>query len=1318
MSGRLEFAGYQVSRLLGKGAMGEVYLAKDTLLDRAVAIKVINRSIATAALRERFLVEARAIARLQHPNVVTIYQVGQIHGAVPFLVYEYVRGQPLDRLDRPIASEMALRIGLDISAGLAAANRRGVLHRDVKPANAILSHEGVVKLLDFGLAKVVTSGTDAGEAAEAPANWTRAATPLPSDAETVIGDPDPAAPGAGASPARGAGAADQSMGLQDAAPSGPAAGADTGPPLPPSSESTLLQQDRRPDLTAPHTLVGTPAFMAPELWQGDPATARSDIYSLGALLYTLCADSYPYAGANMEELRRRVAEEEIQPLSDLAPELDPRLARVIHRCLSRDPGDRFGTALEVNRQLLELSRRRHRRALPAGNPYRGLRCFEAEQRDLFFGRDGEIQVALERLRGEPMLLVAGDSGVGKSSFCRAGVLPLILEAGLDGRRWHHETLIPGRTPCRALAAVLAARLDLEVDELEQECLQDPQGVVRRLRAWTGSGDGLILLVDQLEELVSQAEEPQAQAFAELLRDMAEPGPGLRVLATCRGDHLGRLAGLEPLSGLISSALFILGPLTEQGIRQAITGPAEAMGVTFELEELVEELVASTRLAASGGLPLLQFALAELWRSRPTDRAVITRAELEAIGGVEGALTSHADTVLASMMPGPRRAARDLLPRMISEEGTRRQLTVEEHAAHSPEAREAMRALVKARLVVARETSAGGVYEIAHEVLVRGWDTLSDWLAEDADVQRVKARLGAAVREWEHLGRSREGLWSGKQLQQASEVAPARLSPLERDFLRSGHRARRRRLALRAGLVLAMLASVVGTYIFFQARTRARLEQRVAGQEARAGRMWSEARRAAAGSRDLRASALKRFNRGEASAGEAGWARYRASATRTAELYRAASQAMETALLLDPSRLSSRARFADILYERLLQAELLHSTQEQAELLQRMTLYDGDGSRLARWQEQGKLTFTTTPAGAVLLLARQDKSSTGRRQLTTVYKGPVYGGTRRVQPGSYMATLNAPGRETVRYPFRLSRGESLSIALTLPRAGTVPEGFVHVPPGRFLVGSAAPDDQRRDYFHAVPLHPANTPGFLIERTETTFAQWLAYLEALPPAERAARTPRVGKGGFKGALQLHQLGPGRWSLTFQPTVQAFSAGPGEALIYSARKRRKAQRWARLPVVGITADDASRYAAWLRSSGKLAGARLCSELEWERAARGADGREYPHGDALSPDEANFDDTYGKLPAAMGPDEVGSYPASASPFGLLDMAGNVWEWTRSALDDGKFAARGGSWYFGANSSRIPEREITEPSFKDLSVGVRICADLPQPGQIPQKLH
>jgi len=151
-----QFDEYRILWQLGRGGMGEVYLGQDTLLDRPVAIKFISAINPDVLMREQFLNEARAAARLQHPNVVSVYRVGEIEGH-PYIISEFVRGQNLDRVKLPMPWNRALELGIGLARGLAAAHRRGVLHRDIKPGNVIMAADGQVKILDFGLAKFIES---------------------------------------------------------------------------------------------------------------------------------------------------------------------------------------------------------------------------------------------------------------------------------------------------------------------------------------------------------------------------------------------------------------------------------------------------------------------------------------------------------------------------------------------------------------------------------------------------------------------------------------------------------------------------------------------------------------------------------------------------------------------------------------------------------------------------------------------------------------------------------------------------------------------------------------------------------------------------------------------------------------------------------------------------------------------------------------------------------------------------------------------------------------------------------------------------------
>ena len=146
----------------------------------------------------------------------------------------------------------------------------------------------------------------------------------------------------------------------------------------------------------------------------------------------------------------------------------------------------------------------------------------------------------------------------------------------------------------------------------------------------------------------------------------------------------------------------------------------------------------------------------------------------------------------------------------------------------------------------------------------------------------------------------------------------------------------------------------------------------------------------------------------------------------------------------------------------------------------------------------------------------------------------------------------------------------------------------------------------------------------------------------------------------------------------------------------------------VAAVSWNDARAYLAWLDRTGRLPGARLCTEHEWERAARGADDRIYPHGRRLAPDDANHDATYGRQPDAYGPDEVGAHPITRSPYGVEDMVGNVWEWTESVQRPGEPSVRGGSYYQEEFSDRATNRDVGEADARDPLVGFRVCAAPP----------
>lgn len=193
-----------------------------------------------------------------------------------------------------------------------------------------------------------------------------------------------------------------------------------------------------------------------------------------------------------------------------------------------------------------------------------------------------------------------------------------------------------------------------------------------------------------------------------------------------------------------------------------------------------------------------------------------------------------------------------------------------------------------------------------------------------------------------------------------------------------------------------------------------------------------------------------------------------------------------------------------------------------------------------------------------------------------------------------------------------------------------------------------------------------------------------------------------------VALDELAPGQFRLRLQPTSQLYTADETQAIHYADRATGADQRWLSLPVSGVSWQDAVGYAAWLDRTGALPGARPCDDHEWERAARGADDRLFPHGDRISPSDADLAETYGRQPLAFGPDEVGSHPASDSPFGVSDLTGNDWELVAALHGNGEVTIRGGSWYHNTLAARLNNREPVEPTLRTVVVGFRICASRP----------
>ncbi len=1239
---------YHLVRLLGRGAMGAVYLAHDKLLDRPVAVKFVPGAT-DPVIRARVFEEARAIARLQHPNVVAIYRVAEVAGH-PYLVSEYVRGKPLDQVDRPVAWRELLPLAIDLARGLAAAHRSGVLHRDVKPANAIVTEEGRGKLLDFGLARVLDGD-------EPPALPSKPHEARPSDRHlaaidvtmSAIGISTPIASGSTQSSKDSfdADAPDRSLALGGAAP----------------------------------RAAGTPLYMAPELWRGEPATRRTDLYAFGIMLYELLAGTAPHRGIAMADLGDAIQYRIVPPLLEATSDVGSPLAAIVDRLIERDAAARFASADELVLALEECDA--PKAALPDGNPYRGLAAFESTHGALFFGRRGEVRELVDRVLHQPLVVVGGDSGTGKSSLCRAGVLPWLVEHG----GWERVDVVPGRHPVKSLAIALASWCGLGVDRVEELIFDGGDAIAREVRKQAVDGKRLLLFVDQLEELLTLATPGHARLVAAALANLGEHAMTVRVLATARSDFLSRLATLPGLREEMGRALYFLLPLTAERIREVIVRPSQAKGVTFESEALVDKLVEQTG-AAAGGLPLLQFTLAELWDARAGH--VIREDALATVGGVEGALARHADRLLAGLDANGRAAARRLLLRLVTADGTRARRTAAELLGDEAlgSERAALEALVRGRIVVANDEA----YEIAHEALLTSWSTLQDWRRQSAADHAVRLRVEHAAAAWQRMGRTRDLLWVRRQVREAELLEREALAPREAAFLSASRNALARKRVVALAVTVVVIAASAVSVVVIRGRAREQLESVIAEHVRTSTTAFTEARELGSRRDAARDRAFGLFDRGRWPEAEVAWADAQALREGEASRFRAASRDLENALSLDPTRATSRALLAELLATRLHRAELDRDANAIDELSGRLVAYDDEGRYRTTLAADAKLELAITPASAEVTIERG--ASRERLGRTTEVA---------LEPGSVVLDVEATGRIPVRLPLVLRRGAIARATIALP--AVAPSGMVYIPAGSFLFGSDDGDDLRRGFLNAAPLHEVVTPAYWIARHEVTFADWIAYLDELSPDERKRRIP--SSITTQNALELVEVGPKKWRLELTPTTKKYSALTGQRFVYDKRTQRRDQDWLQFPVTAISFDDALAYAAWLAKTGRLPGARLCDEYEWERAGRGADGRTFPSGAALAPDDANIDVTYGREPLAFGPDQVGSHPRSRSVFGVDDLAGNVWEWTRSVAIPGAPVYRGGGWYNAALSSRSVNREPGEPTQRNVLIGIRLCASV-----------
>ncbi len=485
----------------------------------------------------------------------------------------------------------------------------------------------------------------------------------------------------------------------------------------------------------------------------------------------------------------------------------------------------------VLQQRPAISRFSLLRDASSDSPFMGLRYFDESQAHLFFGRETLTAELVERIfpetpsfRENHFLAIIGASGSGKSSVVRAGLVPVIRRQ----TGWPIHIITPAAHPLKALAASLTGDSEsvTAAATLMDNLAQDPRSldlyVTRLVGRFAKSPHKLLLVIDQFEELFTLCkDETERRAFVDnLMHAAAADGPTTIVL-TLRADFYDHCAPYDQLRDALAQHQAYIGPMNAAELRQAIERPAANVRLTFE-EGLVDLLLRDVGASGAqtpepGALPLLSHALLETWRRR--EGSQLTLAGYHTAGGVHSAIAQTAESVYQSLPPEQQAIARNIFLRLTElgegTQDTRRRAELDELVTkQEAEATVSMvlQRLIETRLVITSEEGA----EVAHEVLIRAWPTLRQWLDENREGLRIHRQLTEAAKIWDSLTQEPAALYRGTRLGQALEWADQRLyhlSKLELAFLQESKEAellehQKRETALRKELEQAQQSALL------------------------------------------------------------------------------------------------------------------------------------------------------------------------------------------------------------------------------------------------------------------------------------------------------------------------------------------------------------------------------------------------------------------------------------------------------------------------------------------------------------------------------
>ncbi|MBK9258836.1 MAG: serine/threonine-protein kinase PknK [Polyangiaceae bacterium] len=785
---------------LGRGGFGDVWRAEELLPDgaplRVVALKLLHKIAHDAA---HWAEEAKLLASFRHPSLVTIYAAGVFAKPepIPFVAMELLEGRTLaDVLSerKRVPWRRVVAWARAVAAALDVIHARDVIHLDLKPANIFLTHEGTIKVLDFGISRRAGS--------QAP-TMQRSAARSASDA-----------------------ALDTAMFVasQEPPPRAPDAFVDTAMFV---AEQNSISRQTASSQGLAYAIVGTPGYMAPEILELAKPAPTADAYALAATVVKLATGRTHYEDVSEEppdasdpavmstwwsDIRDATLRGKLRDLAADPAGLPPGLVALLNRLLAVDPIARGVQPGRLAALFDEVAERPYGVIDP---PYIGLAPLPKQAEGLLFGRGDDVARLGRELAFEPVVVLHGPRGVGKSSLARAALVPYLAREFVDGKDdWIEVHVRPGDDPDRALDEALG-QVHLGLAGITPEALEEHA---------RSSRVGVTLLVDPLEEALSAPHSAAARLTA-ILTAMADGSvrPGLRVLGVLGEAHVTRFVETDSPFASLRPALRFVGSPPAAAVHEIVTGPMRLAGVQLVGGETIANEVQRELRGADDRMPLVALALRSFWETRapsPQDRTkmVLTVERWRSLGGVAGAVSAHAHRALAALDPEAREVAVETMLRLATT--ARKPIRWNEAELAAVVASDASKSIavfdmLEREAILRRRDDH---VELSHPSLA-SLSRIEEARLAHSDRLVLLERLHEAAIAWDRAGCHPEFLLTGSfydDVMRRPDWLRRSISPLEKQFVEASRRLARRRKVIRGAFVFFSMAAIVAAFLANQA----------------------------------------------------------------------------------------------------------------------------------------------------------------------------------------------------------------------------------------------------------------------------------------------------------------------------------------------------------------------------------------------------------------------------------------------------------------------------------------------------------------------